>query len=284
MAHPNLSGAFRGRCPQEVIDLILDKTDKETLKSCALVARAFQPTSQKLLFADLTILPPGHDSIPVLQRLADVLSASSRRLAKHVRTLHLFQYGLYEPCVWMQSDILPVILSMLTELKSLNVRIYNWDYFHMNCEQAVYALITRSSLSSIGLKEARLHTNPTLLSLLRSLPTSLKSVSFLNVFANNWSYRRGEDLDKAFPELHQLHLASLHLDSLAPALFDWANRVVDLECIRHLHTTVGIDTMEVLQQLLNSAVYVETYHLSLRSTFCACFHDASAKLTWALAT
>ncbi|KAF7357733.1 hypothetical protein MVEN_00819200 [Mycena venus] len=267
MAHHKLSGAFHATCPQELIDLILGKTDSATLKSCALVARSFRPTSQKLIFSDLTILPSGCDSIPALQRLADVFSASPH-LALHVRTLHLVQPGFYKPCVWMESesDIVPAILSMFTKLESLDIRVYNWDSLHSNCEQAIYALITRSSLSSIELKEARLKTNATLLSLLQCLPSSLESASFLKVFANQYSsYHDGPK--SASTELHQLRLASLHLDSFSPMLFRWANRTVDLKCLRYLHTMVREDTMDDVQQLLDGAVYVETCHLSFGSVY-----------------
>ncbi|KAJ7044385.1 hypothetical protein C8F04DRAFT_1174816 [Mycena alexandri] len=143
---------------QELIDRILGDTDKDTLKSCALVARSFRTTSQKLIFSDLTILPPGCDSIPALQRLANLLSASPH-LALHVRTLRLVQPSFYAPCVWMQSDILPVILPLFTRLASLKISIYNWDFFHSDCEQAIHTLITQSQLSSIELEEARFQTN-----------------------------------------------------------------------------------------------------------------------------
>ncbi|KAJ7237164.1 hypothetical protein C8J57DRAFT_1247410 [Mycena rebaudengoi] len=256
MAHHNLSGAFRATCPQELIELIVDKTDsadKETLKSCALVARSFRPTSQKLVFSYLTILPPGYDSIPVLQRLSDVLSESP----------HLEASAAHEPCVWMQSDILPKILSVFTNLESLNVRIYNWDCFHSNCEQAIYALITRSSLSSIDLKEARFKLNARLLSLLRCFPASLESASFSDVFAESYHH----DPNSASAELHQLRLASLHLNSYAPTLFHWAICAVDPKCLRHLHTLVRDSMRNVLQQLLEGAAYVETCHLSFGSSF-----------------
>ncbi|KAJ7217390.1 hypothetical protein B0H12DRAFT_1241729 [Mycena haematopus] len=237
--------------PQELIDLILAKTDKESLKSCALVAHSFRSTSQMLIFSDLTIGPSGCDSIEALQCLADVLSASPH-LALHVRTLRLVQAGLYEPCVWMQSNVFPTILCKFTNLESLNAGIYNWKYLHSNCEQAIYTLITRSSLSSIELAGARLETNARLLSLLRCFPTSLKSVSFLDLWAG--SYPNVHDDLNAFAELHQLCLASLRLDSIAPVLFDWAIRSVDPECLRYLHTTVEEDTMNVVQQLLDSVI------------------------------
>jgi hypothetical protein len=169
----------------------------------------------------------------------------------------------------MQSDILPTILSVFTNLESLKVRIYNWDYFNSNCEQAIYALITRSSLSSIELKEARFKTNARLLPFLRCLPASLECASFLNLFTD-WYGR--DDPESASAELHQLRLASMHLHSYAPALFHWAIRAVDLKCLRHLHTMVKKNTMNVVQQLLDGAVYVETYHLFFGSIFCACFH------------
>ncbi|KAJ6465009.1 hypothetical protein C8R45DRAFT_1079999 [Mycena sanguinolenta] len=268
MAHRNLSRVFRATCPQELIDLILgeaDSADKETLKSCALVARSFRPTSQKLIFSTLTIIPPRRDRIPTLQRLSDVLSASPH-LALHVRTLYLGQYNSYTPCVWMQSDILPAILSMLTNLKGLSIRIYDWKYLHSNCERAIYALITRSSLSSIEFKEVRLQ-NASLLALLRCLPTSLKSASFLNVFADGWLY--GDDLQSASAELHKLCLASLHLNSYAPALLRWVIHAVDPKWLRHLHTMVNReqDTVHLIQPLLDSVVDVETYHISFWSVF-----------------
>jgi hypothetical protein len=265
MAHPNLCPAFRVTCPQELIDLILDETDSATLKSCALVARSFRPRSQKLIFSDLTVLPPARDSISPLQRLADVLSASPR-LASYVRTLHLVQSGLYDPFVWMQSDILPALLSAFTNLESLNIRVYNWDYFHPNCEQAIYALIARSSLLSIEIKEARLKTNARLLSLLQCLPTSLDSASFSNVFADSYS-----DLNSASAELHKMRLASLRLHNYVPALFHWAIRAVDPQCLRHLHIMVKRDTIDVIQQLLDGAVYVESYHVWFGSASCAYF-------------
>ncbi|KAJ7025637.1 hypothetical protein C8F04DRAFT_1127600 [Mycena alexandri] len=265
MAHHTLSSASRATCPQELVDLILGETDRDNLKSCALVARSFRPTSQKLIFSDLTILPSGRDSILALQRLADVLSASPH-LALHVRTLHLVQPRFNEPCVWMQSDILSVILSVFTGLESLNIRLFNWDYLHSSCEQAIYALITRSSLSSIELQETRLQTSARLLALLRCFPASLESVSFLTVFAaHDWSDR--DDQKIASIELHQLRLASLHLNSHSPALLHWAIRAVDPKCLRHLHTIVVPHTLHDVQELLDSAVYVETYNLSFQSVF-----------------
>ncbi|KAJ6559996.1 hypothetical protein B0H19DRAFT_1260661 [Mycena capillaripes] len=272
MAHPNRSGASpRAVCPQELIEHILgktDSTDKETLKACALVARSFRPASQKLIFSDLTIPSSGRDSIIALQRLADVLSASPH-LALCIRTLHLVQPGFYEPCAWMRSDILPAVLSVFTKLESLHVQLYNWDYLHSNCEQAIYALITRSSLSSIEIKEARFQTNTRLLSLLRCLPASLESASFLNVFSENSSR---DDPNSASAELR---LTSLHLDTYAPALFHWAIRAVDLNCLRYLHTMVEENTIDVVQELLDGAVYVETYHLSFGSIYS---HDESPVL------
>ncbi|KAJ7198996.1 hypothetical protein GGX14DRAFT_401627 [Mycena pura] len=165
--------AHRATCPQELIDLILGNTcstNKETLKSCALVARSFRPTSQKLIFSALTILPPAQERnrIPTLQRLADVLSTSPH-LAPHVRTLHL-----------LKPD-------------------------------------------------------------------------------KNLSY-------DASAVLHKPHLASLHIER-APMLFYWMIRAVDPKYLRRLHTEVQDDMNNVIQPLLDRAVYVETYHLSFSSTY-----------------
>ncbi|KAJ7741704.1 hypothetical protein B0H16DRAFT_1861840 [Mycena metata] len=231
MADHTLSGAPE-TCPQELIDLILENTDSadtDTLKSCALVAHSFRPTSQKLIFSDLTILPLGRDTVPALQRLSDVLSASPH-LALHFRTLHLVQPRSNETCVWMQSDVLPAILSLFINLESLDLQIYNWEYLHS------------------------------------------QSASFRNVEDNHYE----SDPDNASVNLHHLRLASLHLDAgFAPVLLNWAIRTVDPKYLRYLHTTVGSDNTEEVQQILNSAVYVETYHLSID---CALSHDESPNL------
>ncbi|KAJ7077939.1 hypothetical protein C8R44DRAFT_755021 [Mycena epipterygia] len=50
-------------------------------------------------------------------------------------------------------------------------------------------------------------------------------------------------------------------------LLHWAIRTVDPTCLRHLQTTVDEDTINVIQQLLDDAVCVETYHLCFRSNF-----------------
>ncbi|KAF7357727.1 hypothetical protein MVEN_00818600 [Mycena venus] len=62
-------------------------------------------------------------------------------------------------------------------------------------------------------------------------------------------------------------VSPLHLDSFTPTLFHWVIPTVDLKCLRCLHTRVEEDTMDDVQQLLNGAVYVETYHLSFGSVF-----------------
>ncbi|KAJ7627509.1 hypothetical protein DFH06DRAFT_1141677, partial [Mycena polygramma] len=227
----------------------------------------------RLIFSDLTILPPGRDTIPALHRLADVLSTSPH-LALHVRTLHLVQPDIYQPGVWMKSDtVLPAILSKFTSLQTLEVQIYNWDpeYLHEACEQAIYALIP--SLSSIELKEARMRSSGMLVPLLRDLPASLRSASFWNVFATDrWPWS-DDDESESIPA--RLQLVSLQLNSYAPALFDWAIQAVDLNCLRSLHTLFDEEMMSVIQELIDGAVCVETYHLSFKSVFS---HDESPNL------
>ncbi|KAJ7044397.1 hypothetical protein C8F04DRAFT_1174830 [Mycena alexandri] len=245
---------------QELIDRILGDTDKDTLKSCALVARSFRTTSQKLIFSDLTILPPGCDSIPALQRLANLLSASPH-LALHVRTLRLVQPSFYAPCVWMQSDILPVILPLFTHLASLRISIYNWDFFHSDCEQAIHTLITQSQLSSIELEEARFQTNVKLLAFLQCYPASLQFASLRHVYTHR------SNLNDAFIEFDPLHLTSLHIDSHASAPYHWAMRAVDPKHLRDLQTDAQKSTLKFVQRLLDGAVHVETYHISLRDSF-----------------
>ncbi|KAJ7714622.1 hypothetical protein B0H16DRAFT_521960 [Mycena metata] len=219
--------------PQELIDLILENTHLAALKSL-LVDRSFRPTSQKLLFSDLTILPRGCDSIATLQRLSDVLLTSSR-LAQHVRTLHLDLPRIDQTCIWMKSDILPALLPAFTNLESSSLSIYNWKYLHRKCEKAIHAFIARSSLSSIEIQSFLFPTNESCLALLRAFPATLKCASFLGIFDADYEF----DSRSATVELHRLPLASLHLDTGPASVFlAWVIRAVDPEYLRHLHTSV----------------------------------------------
>ncbi|KAJ7020459.1 hypothetical protein C8F04DRAFT_1241972 [Mycena alexandri] len=208
---------------QELIDRILGDTDKDTLKS-----------------------------IPALQRLANLLSASPH-LALHVRTLRLVQPSFYAPCVWMQLDILPVILPLFTHLASLKISIYNWDFFHSDFPWA--------QLSSIELEEARFQTNVKLLAFLQCYPTSLQFASLRHVYTHR------SNLNDASIEFDPLHLTSLHIDSHASAPYHWAMRAVDPKHLRDLQTDAQKSTLKFVQRLLDGAVHVETYHISLRDSF-----------------
>ncbi|KAJ7743628.1 hypothetical protein B0H16DRAFT_1889906 [Mycena metata] len=245
MAHDSAS---RETCPQELVDLILDEvdpTDKVTLNSCALVARSFRPTSQKLIFSELTILPWKRDQYTIL--------------ALQLR-----------PTIWMQSVISAGILSALNNVKSLKIRIRSWHHLDSTCEQAIYSLIARSSLSSIKIDGAYFQTNPKLVALLQCFPASLESASFSKVFTN-WTDLTSESIQFK----SQLHLASLHLGTPDPTLFHWASRAVDLRCLQHLHTIFDDDAMDAVQPLLDGAINTETYHLS----FWGCYsHTGSPNL------
>ncbi|KAJ7766174.1 hypothetical protein B0H16DRAFT_387554 [Mycena metata] len=262
MADPDLSSACLETCPQELIDLILENTDsadKDTLKSCALVASLLRPASQKLIFSAVTMLPPGRDSVLALQRLTDVL-LTSPHLALHVRTLHLIQPSLNQTCAWMDSDILPALLSAFTNLESLHIQIHNLEYWHPKCEQAIHALMARSSLSSIELQNVRFLTKESCLSFLRCLPASLRSASFLDIIDGHY----GSDSSSAPVELHRLHLTSLHLDTgYTPVLLDWVIRAVDPKCIRHLRTTVDANVARYVQRLLDGAIHIESYDVAI---------------------
>ncbi|KAK7055322.1 hypothetical protein R3P38DRAFT_1351979 [Favolaschia claudopus] len=269
MTHRDVAATQTVQCPQELVDLILDETDpadKETHKSCALVARSFREKSQRKIFSDLRILPQGRDSVPALNRLAEALS-SSPQLALYVRTLYLVQPSLYEPCAWMQVPILPDILSVLTRLTSLRIRVYNWDYFNLVCENAIYALIVQSSLLSIVVEEPRFSAETQIISLLRCLPTTLESVSFITVFDGANSYAA---FDVEVPT-ECLQLTSLHIESESSLLFVWLNGTVHTKSLRNLRIKPPIvnylPTTDLISQMLEEAVAVEVYHLVHPSIF-----------------
>ncbi|KAJ6484391.1 hypothetical protein C8R47DRAFT_1131257, partial [Mycena vitilis] len=65
----------------------------------------------------------------------------------------------------------------------------------------------------------------------------------------------------------RLQLVSLHLNSSARALSRWVIQTVDLNCLRYLHTVVSPQTMAFVQQLIDVAVCVDSYHIHFESFF-----------------
>ncbi|KAJ7754572.1 hypothetical protein B0H16DRAFT_748420 [Mycena metata] len=194
--------------PPELIDLVIRlDIDVDTLRSCALVCRAFLQPSQRYLFATVDLGTP-HGPVP---RFHDLLR-NSPHLCAHVRELaivHLDYRGQWQawyPSLAAVLDLLPNVtmftLSFLPHVK--------WGDLPANVQAAICALCQRSPLVNLRVDGAGTINSVTEFSQLVASP-ALKLLSL-------------KDLDipvagpDEIPPTHRIALTDLVLDSNSPTL------------------------------------------------------------------
>jgi hypothetical protein len=101
------------RIPQELIDIIVHEndTDSATLRSCALVCRAFLPSAQASIFSEIELIPKGGRAEPLHEILVD-----SPHLRRHVRTLRISDAGIDDWTSWCPSFV--AVLKLLDAVTS----------------------------------------------------------------------------------------------------------------------------------------------------------------------
>ncbi|KAJ7766646.1 hypothetical protein B0H16DRAFT_1686927 [Mycena metata] len=187
--------------PQELIDTIIDEfdvslthinytsifPDRHTLRSCALVSRAFVRPSQKKLFSIVSIRSADWNQSPdERMRLFSKLLASRPHIAQYVRTLNLGYR-----CA--RSKSLDHILLSLPNLNTVNLYPWrdshsrNWQTtqeFPMHHRDSFVVVFSLSSLRSLALRDHRF-TNPVALLSMLGESTGLEELVLQNIeFAN----------------------------------------------------------------------------------------------------
>ncbi|KAJ7877331.1 hypothetical protein B0H13DRAFT_2054105 [Mycena leptocephala] len=222
--------------PQEVIDLILDLTDKKTLKVCSRVARSFRHTSQKRIFSHITLRPPSQFWIKsrhlTLQGFSDILS-NSPHLALNVHRLCSISI---ESDAWL-----------------------DWDSFPNTLIAALYTTVALPSLTYLRLRYLRFDRGSELASLLRRCRNvDSLLLSRVSVRSVDSSDADAGMLDK------RLGLSSLTLDPSLLPLQHSVTSAVDVRSLRYLHTSVSEPEMEAeIQHLLDATENLEHYHVHL---------------------
>ncbi|KAJ7801922.1 hypothetical protein B0H13DRAFT_2163088, partial [Mycena leptocephala] len=246
--------------PQEVIDLILDVTNKKTLKVCSRVA--WLP---KAHFFHITLRPPSQFWIKsrhlTLQGFSDILS-NSPHLALNVHSLMLVEGTGIGSIPWMRTDSFPSILSMLVNLTSISIESdiwLDWDSFPNTLIAALYTTVALPSLTHLRLRYLRFDRASELASLLRRCRNIdsllLSRVSVRSVDSNDADAGM---LDK------RLGLSSLTLDPSLLPLQHSVTSAVDIRSLRYLHTSVSEPEMEAeIQHLLDATENLEHYHVHL---------------------
>ncbi|KAJ7221350.1 hypothetical protein GGX14DRAFT_429461 [Mycena pura] len=251
-----------GGVPQEIIDLILDFTDKKALKACSCVARSFRYTSQKHLFSDIRLKPSSRfwlKSDLFIERFLKILTRSPH-LALHVRALTLVEgTGIGSP-VWMRTEQFASILVMFANLTKLSIESQlwlNWRSFPPALVTALHGTMALPTLTSVRLRHLRFEQSSELISLLQCS----RNLEFLGL---SQVYVRGIDNENAGILDSPLGLSSLELDPFLRPLIHSVTGAVDLQRLRFLRTTISSTELEAeAQRLLDSTVHLEHYHVHL---------------------
>src|ERR1700761_2097574 len=200
--------------PQEIIDLILDFTDKKALKVCSCVARSFRYTSQKNLFSDIRLKPSSRfwlKSDSFIERFLKVLTRSPH-LALHVRALTLVEgTGIGSPA-WMRTEQFASILVMFVNLTKLSIESQlwlNWRSFPPTLVTALHGTMALPTLTSVRLRHLRFEQSSELISLLQCS----RNLEFLGL---SQVYVRRIDNENAGILDLPLGLSSLELDPFLP--------------------------------------------------------------------
>ncbi|KAJ6461112.1 hypothetical protein C8R45DRAFT_1029204 [Mycena sanguinolenta] len=257
--------AGRPTLPQELIDLILDRTDEKSLISCARVARSFRYTSQKHLFASVILEPASRyrhgwlrSKALTLKGFSQILS-NSPHLAPHVHSLTLIEgTGLGSP-KWMRKDAFPPLLSMLVNLTAISIGSHSsidWDSFSPTLITALQAAVALPSLTSVHLHHLRFDRSAQLASFLQCCKNVDSLVLSRLAFKDSGDSTGFLDTGAA--------LLSLTMDpSLTPVIHSVTN-AFDVRSLGYLRTTVSRPALETeTQRLLDATENLVHCHIQL---------------------
>ncbi|KAJ6557832.1 hypothetical protein B0H19DRAFT_1290986 [Mycena capillaripes] len=232
---------YSTQLPQELIDAIIDEfdpsltddytpafPDRQALRSCALVSRAFVRPSQRNLFSTVNTRPTFIQSPDERCRLFAQLLSSAPHVGKYVKNLILG----YQPA---QSTSLAQILSSLPNLRTISLHS-RCDYRRSHYQLPVYhrdSFLAVFSLSSLRRLELRDHKFSTALELQSVLSDSigleelvLRDVRFSNLSA---PVTRSETPRVVLKSLEVYNMSITHVE----AMLDSFN-IIDMEHLRSL--------------------------------------------------
>ncbi|KAJ7073611.1 hypothetical protein C8F01DRAFT_1360460 [Mycena amicta] len=249
--------------PQELIDLILDVVpDNTTLKACCLVAREFRYTSQKRLFASLTLIPSfrfWRKPHLTVAKLANVL-AESPHLATHVHRVKLFSDSGNASPAWMRDDQCAGMLYRFVNLTTLAVEAHVsrlfWSNFPGPLKAALCAATALPTLTGLSLRHIQFNSTSGLLELIQGR-SALRQLSLCQVLIPR--------LDSLGPPDERLQLESLELGAFLQPLLMCITIQINPETLRYLRITfVGPDYETMAQaHLLNRATNLEHLVITL---------------------
>ncbi|KAJ6579792.1 hypothetical protein B0H10DRAFT_906845 [Mycena sp. CBHHK59/15] len=267
------STCLTSRLPQELLDYIIEKlwTDLPTLSSCALVCRAFLPSSQAQFFSVIKLLPPTPSTkAPETRRLFQVLSEAPH-LCPYVRNLHIHD-GVSGDGVphafdsrWVALDThLPRILQLLHNVQYLSFRAldhdFHWYRLPAELRAAVCDLTERSRLRNLSLDNLGSFPDLKEFSRLVASPV-LQTLGLHNVVLPDLAEERGRIV------LGQVYLDSLRLavrDEALEVAMNWLTQGASLSQLRTLSLVAPNSTSYIQRVTETCATSLETFQLALK--------------------
>ncbi|KAJ7510658.1 hypothetical protein B0H11DRAFT_1955651 [Mycena galericulata] len=241
--------------PQELIDRVIDESadSAATLRSCALVCKAFLPSSQAHIFLsiDCTITATSMAQNR-FERLSQVLSISPH-LARHIQSLRIT--CPFHDDMDAETDLailyvpLTLVISLIPVLRSFDMTDSTrsvWTRLSARCKAAICNLCERSNLSKLHL-QGIVALSVTEFSQLVSSPSltelSLGSVTILP--STNGEMITGDN--------SKLDTLTLHESESTDIIMPWLVRGGRISQLRHLYGTWNLGRTPHLQGLIDES-------------------------------
>ncbi|KAJ6537394.1 hypothetical protein DFH09DRAFT_1178130 [Mycena vulgaris] len=242
MLFPSLLSRF----PQELIELLIDecRQSTRTLRSCALVCRAFRPRSQAHIFAHVECVL--FYSTESLQRLYDVLS-DSPHLAQHIRSLRIADdTGPAPETVLSRLDkTLVPVLQLISDLREFEMTSVTWSRLPPRSKAAICELCARSGLTSLEMIDVGELT-------VAEFSQLVASPALTEMFLGQITLTDPPDgacITNREVQLKDLTLSSDSVETLA-SLYKWLARG---SCLRSLCVGWSLETTAHLRSLMSAS-------------------------------
>ncbi|KAJ7510662.1 hypothetical protein B0H11DRAFT_2183488 [Mycena galericulata] len=245
--------SFLDTFPQELIDRVIEESadSSATLRSCALVCKAFLQTSQAHIFSHIQLF--FITNMNRIERLYDALSRSPH-LVRHIQSLELI-YNFQDPeAVALIDTVLFPLIGLLSNLQSLAIQGIVWTYLPARFTTALYDLCRRSTLSKLALTGVSGLSITELFRLVASPGLKDLSMLGLTIPPNNGETITGDQ--------SQLTRLAMKLDPMTTdAIMVW---LVQGDRVSHLRRLRGVWDVEYTPHL---QTIIDAAHASLTSLF-----------------
>jgi len=277
--------------PQELIDSIIDycHDDPPTLKTCALVCKAWLPSSRSHIFQSISLRPPAK---PTRNSLFVKRDTDSQRLLRMLRSSPVIAPYIHDLSVcegmvgreWIaQERTLPLLLRMLKKTqrfqleRSASMQI-SWIDLPKSLQEAIGGILASPSLVELSLV-GLVFDHPT------SLHSMLQACQSLRVLqANHLLLRDGSMLAVGLCKKEQR--APLDILAVGPR-----TSTALIDCLLHPESTIDVTTIRKLSiaisgnfadfaKLLRSAPCIESLEIILMND--STYPPFSVSFTWDL--